>query len=532
MKLNETLLSPRGKIYAALILILALSAFLRIYKLGQIPCGIYCDEAANGYDSFCILKSGADMRGRILPWVINHHNIDFLEPLYVYLSIPFIALFDLSVFSTRLLAALTGILTVLSVFLLSRELFGAKTALAAALFIALSPWHLHFSRVAFRAILSPFFITTGLFFFFRSFHKPASITVSALAFGLALNSYTAAKISVPLMLLALFIIYRKELISAMKNNRSFSRCAGFSLFILFFLASAAYTPLFLYKSPRHAELSVFLTAGRPLFVFLKNFFKHLSPDFLFISGDANLRHGISGFGQYLHIMALFIPAGILFAFRNEKKKLLLLVSFFLIGILPAAFTNEGTPHALRSIISMPFLGILSSYGAFKLYETLRKKKSGGKIIAVLLILFFILNSALFIKTYFYSYPAESRDWFQNPAIEAFNYARTARGHHKYIVLSDRLVHPYILPLFFEKINPAEPSRENRIKYVISAENIDGTYNALKKDSLFIVAGEELAGSRALYCLLNRNNELSVKVIGDISSKRMRASRSDFIEKKH
>ncbi|MDO9513470.1 MAG: glycosyltransferase family 39 protein [Elusimicrobiota bacterium] len=518
MKLSEKILSPRGKLYAALILILALSAFLRIYKLGQIPCGIYCDEAANGYDSFCILKSGADMHGRILPWVINHHNIDFLEPLYVYLSIPFIALFDLSVFSTRLLAALTGILTVLSVFLLSRELFGAKTALVAALFIALSPWHLHFSRVAFRAILSPFFITTGLFFFFRSFRKPSSLAVSALAFGLALNSYTAAKISVPLMLLVLFLIYRKELISAMKNNSNFSRCAGVSLFILFFLAATAYIPLLIYKNPRYKELSVFFTAEQPLFIFLKNFFKHLSPGFLFISGDANLRHGISGFGQQLHIMTLFIPAGILFAFRNKKKKLILLILFFLIGILPAAVTNKGIPHALRAITSFPFLEILASYGAFKLYETLSKKKSGGKIIAVLLSLFFILNSALFIKTYFYSYPAESRDWFQNPAIEAFNYARTARGHHKYIVLSDGLVHPYILPLFFEKINPAEPLKENKIKYIISVNDIDGTYNALKKESLFIVAGDELSDVRARYCLLNRNNELSVKVIGDISSK--------------
>ncbi len=517
MKLYEKILSPRGKLYAALGLIIALSAFLRIYQLGHIPCGIYCDEAANGYDSFCILKSAADMHGRILPLVINHHNVDFLEPLYVYLSIPLIALFDLSVFSTRLLAALTGILTIFSVFLLSKELFGEKPALVAALFIALSPWNMHFSRVAFRAILSPFFITTGLFFFFRSFRRPASLIASAAAFGLTLNSYTAAKISVPLMLIVLLFLYRKELISAAENNKSFSRCAAGSAVILLFLAATAYISLLIYKNPRHKELSVFLTDGQPLLIFLKNFFRHISPDFLFISGDANLRHGIPGFGQYLHIMALFIPAGIFFAFRDEKKKLILLVSFFLLGILPAAVTNEGNPSALRSITGMPFLEILSAYGAFKLYECLTKKKLRGKIIGALLSFLFVLDSAWLVKTYFSRYPSESRDWFQNPAIEAFSYARTVQGNHKHMVFSDRLIHPYILPLFFEKINPAKPSSKNKIKYIISAEDIDGTYRALKKESLFIVAADELFNTRVLYYALNRYNQPAVKVVGDMPS---------------
>ncbi|PIV19413.1 MAG: hypothetical protein COS41_00930 [Elusimicrobia bacterium CG03_land_8_20_14_0_80_50_18] len=504
---------PEVKLYAALILILALGAFLRLYQLGRIPDGIYCDEAANGYDSYCLLKTGADMHGRVLPLVINHHNIDFLEPLYVYLSIPLIALFDLSVFSTRLLAALTGILTIFSVFLLAKELFGVKTALIAALFIAAAPWHVHFSRTAFRAILSPLFITTGLFFFFRAFRKASSLTASAAAFGLSLNSYTAAKISVPLMLLFLLLIYRREFAVLLRDKKN-ARYMALSALILFFLAAAAYIPFFLYKNPRHAGLSVFSTAGQPFFVFLKNFFKHFSPDFLFISGDANLRHGISGFGQYLHIMALFIPAGILFSFRNTKKKLLLIVLFFLTGILPAAVTNEGTPHALRAIISMPFLGILASYGAVKLYDLLAKKKSRGKIIIALLSVFYILNAAWFIADYFRRYPSESGDWFQAPAIEAFNYARSVQENYKYMVFSGKLVQPYILPLFFEKINPEPGANENKIKYIISAGDLDGTYEALKKEGIFIVPADELPDSRTLYCVLNRAHEFFIKVAAD------------------
>ena len=237
--------------YAILVfIILSLAAFLRIYKLGSIPYGIYCDEAANGYDSFCILKTGADMNGRTLPFIIKHHDIDFIESLYVYLSVPFIALFNLSIFSTRFLAAFIGTLTVLSVFFLTRELFGKNTALIAALLIALSPWHLHFSRIAFRAILAPFFITTGLYFFFRGLRKPVFLVSSAVFFGLALNSYTAAKISVPLMLAVLFILYRRKIAFQLAHNKTFARCAVFSTFILFFSRVGILFPAFdLQKSP-------------------------------------------------------------------------------------------------------------------------------------------------------------------------------------------------------------------------------------------------------------------------------------------
>ena len=503
--------------YAILVfIILSLAAFLRIYKLGSIPYGIYCDEAANGYDSFCILKTGADMHGRTLPFIIKHHDIDFIESLYVYLSVPFIALFNLSIFSTRFLAAFIGTLTVLSVFFLTRELFGKNTALIAALLIALSPWHLHFSRIAFRAILAPFFITTGLYFFFRGLRKPVFLVSSAVFFGLALNSYTAAKISVPLMLAVLFILYRRKIAFQLAHNKTFARCAVFSTFILFFLALASYFPLLIYKNPHIGGISIFSTEENPLFFFIRNFGKHLSPGFLFISGDTNLRHSIPGFGQYLHITAIFLASGIIYAFKFRKKNLILLVSFFLAGLVPSALTNDFVPHALRAITSVPFLEILASYGAVRLYGFLLNKKFIYKTFAAALISFlFLFDAAYFVHDYFLRYPLASRDFFQGPSMDALNYAKTLSSNYEYIVLSDKLVYPYILPLFFDKINPNPRLRKNKIKYIISMKNVDDTYRVFKGKALFIVKADELPGEEPIYCILNRNNRFVLKVLGTV-----------------
>ena len=50
-----------------LILILALAAFLRFYKIGQVPPSLNWDEVAIGYNAYSILKTGKDEWGVPFP---------------------------------------------------------------------------------------------------------------------------------------------------------------------------------------------------------------------------------------------------------------------------------------------------------------------------------------------------------------------------------------------------------------------------------------------------------------------------------
>ncbi|MCB0198133.1 MAG: phospholipid carrier-dependent glycosyltransferase, partial [Anaerolineae bacterium] len=72
----------------------------------------------------------------------------------------------------RLPAAAVGILTVAAVYPLMRSITGSRAiALLTMLGLALSDWHLHFSRLGFRAILFPLFATLALYFFHQAFRR-------------------------------------------------------------------------------------------------------------------------------------------------------------------------------------------------------------------------------------------------------------------------------------------------------------------------------------------------------------------------
>ena len=94
-----------------LAIILLVAATLRFYKLGAVPTSLNADEAAIGYNAFSILKTGKDEYGKKFPLLFQSFD-DFKMPVYIYLSVPGIAVFGLNDFSVRLPSALLGILTV------------------------------------------------------------------------------------------------------------------------------------------------------------------------------------------------------------------------------------------------------------------------------------------------------------------------------------------------------------------------------------------------------------------------------------
>jgi len=121
-----------------LIIILAIATILRLVFLGTIPNGFFCDEASNGYDSYSILHTMRDQYGEFLPMFARALN-DYRPSLYIFLTVPFIKIFGLNEFATRLPAAIIGIATVLVVFYLVKEVFNQRVALIAALLLSISP---------------------------------------------------------------------------------------------------------------------------------------------------------------------------------------------------------------------------------------------------------------------------------------------------------------------------------------------------------------------------------------------------------
>ena len=129
--------------------IIILGAVFRFWQLGDLPQGLNNDEVSYGYNAYSILRTGRDEWGKFLPVDSLYAFGDYKLPVYVYLSIPFLALFDLHAFSARLPSALGGIVAIVLVFFLVRALTKKEHfALWSAFFLAISPFHIFISRKA------------------------------------------------------------------------------------------------------------------------------------------------------------------------------------------------------------------------------------------------------------------------------------------------------------------------------------------------------------------------------------------------
>ncbi len=125
--------------YALLVLlvIVGIGAFLRFYRLGENPYGLWFDEARDGIET---LKIMADQRFK----PVYAFFVD--EPaMKLYATIPFFWLLGETQLALRLPTAIAAVLGIGAMYLLGRALFGNLVGLISAALIATMAWHLTFS---------------------------------------------------------------------------------------------------------------------------------------------------------------------------------------------------------------------------------------------------------------------------------------------------------------------------------------------------------------------------------------------------
>jgi hypothetical protein len=266
-------------------------------------------------------------------------------------------------------------------------------ALLTALGLALSDWHLHFSRLGFRGILLPLFSTLAFYFFWRSltssqrsvassqksegrgqnlrftFHISGNspfkmLTVASLFTALAIYSYLGARLLplVPLLywVLQWFLEKLRQHLARLdkfqgKSNPLFNPLLLTSYFLLLLLFLS---PLMLYFAfnpadfvARSTAVSIFNptlpgTAWRTLIVTLGTF--------LGLQGDPNPLVNLPGQPALPIFLTLFFCLGLLTGLYHAfvsagSSPHLFLLCWWLVMLLPAILAPEGAPHHLRLI---------------------------------------------------------------------------------------------------------------------------------------------------------------------------------------
>lgn len=410
------------KEFFILLFVIIVAAFLRFSELTQFPPGLYPDEAMNGSNA---LEANATGHYKVFYPENNGREGLFINIQAIFLKSflafsPFPAPWMLHVPSV-----LFGIFTVLGIYFLTKELPGITNKyipLLAAFFTATSFWHINFSRIGFRAIMAPFFLVWGIFLLLlalkkqeKNYFKNSPLTtagvkskiknlllplIAGIVYGLGMHSYIAYRATPLLILIILltgFFLYEKKIV--------------FRVGSFFILGSIIATlPLIFYfiQNPqdflgRTTQVSIF-SAGSPLQNLFLNSVKTMG--MFFVYGDSNWRHNLSGNPEIFFPVAMCFGLALLLGFIAFIKKYthkrityILLFSWFAVGAAPVVVSNEGIPHALRSILLIPPAYILAALGAEAFYKFLKRKNIRRDVI--LAVSFLFLTTTLFNAYYTY-----------------------------------------------------------------------------------------------------------------------------------
>lgn len=415
-----------------LILIILLGGFLRFFKLSDYPVQLNHDEVSQIYDTASIVKTGKDIYGNFLPLAFPSTG-EFKVGHYIYIStIPYL-LFGDKEFTIRIPAAFFGTLTPLAVFLFINALSrNWNLALLSSTLLAITPSEIFYSRKTFEGEIGLCLIFLGLFCLVNTLNKLKSKNwgFGAAAFlASAMYAYTSYTILVPLIVLMIVIIFKKQI----------------KLFFVVWLVLIIPLIFMTLTSPnlRFRAASVFITQdanlGRQLefsqgstktyidYIFTR-FLNQFNPSYVFAKGLDLTNQDLIGMGPLHAVQLPLVLMGIIYIIRmrnfsNEKK---ILFGIVILSMIPSAFTFEQfSPH--RSMLSFATLSIISAFGLYWLNRL-------SKWIFILTVGFLILNFFYFIQMYTVNFPYEKSQHMHYPYKQVAQFVHSQRPYFKKIII--------------------------------------------------------------------------------------------------
>ncbi len=321
-------------------MILLLAGVLRAWKITENPPELFPDEIVNFVSAKSVVENGHDMQGKLLPYFSD--RLEPKPPIYGYTAYMSSKIFGEGIAGIRAPAVFFGLASILLVFLLAKELFGdTAAALFAAFFMAIIPWHIHYSRVAWDpASFLPFFLLSVYLFYYGINRDRKSAVVSSFGlFALTFYTYHVAPFYSSSFLAFLVVI----------NGRYFLRerrvlIKGIAVFLILLMPYVWTLLAEPHMYDKASRISTFAggintyTLNR----FFTNYISHYSPDFLFRYGDPNLRHG-AGTGVIYWVMLPFLAAGIVYSAMDGQAEKRILFH----PLLDSRVPSRGLAHERR-----------------------------------------------------------------------------------------------------------------------------------------------------------------------------------------
>lgn len=464
---------------ALLLLTIFLIAFaLRFLGIDKVPVSLSQDELDVGYQAYSLSQTGKDYFGNGYPLHIQSVH-EWRTPVAVYLTVPTVALFGTTPLGIRLTSMVLGSISVLFMFLLVRQLGkfhklpfeSDKLGLISAFLLAISPWHIQYSRLGFDMATLVFLLIFGLYLFFRGLDgRPKLVALSLFVILLMPWTYSTAKVYTPLLVVTLIALYFRRIVKLPRKVKTYSILIGMVMVLpllqislkgvgteriekisIFLSQQELENKLgdsLLLIDPKHR--SVFSRIFYNKFTFygdriIENYSQALSPDFLFVKGDPNLRHSIDGMGMFYLVDVVPLVLGA-FVVSNKKinNRLKILTLFMIVGgIFPSSLTIDGGTHASRLVLIVFPLIFLITIGVLTLARRLK-----------ILYIFGLLACFISYQHNFWLVnPAKSEMWWDTGWEDAVRKVNEIERNYDKVVIDVSDVYESVMFASYSKLDP-------------------------------------------------------------------------------
>ena len=417
----------------AVLLVLAVAVIvLRLYRLTEIPPGIFYDEGAHGVNALRVLRGEHA--------VFYPELSDGLEALIAYVVALATSVWGRSVLAIRLPTALASAGVVLATFWLGRSLFGEDESgrptpwrgllvggTGAAL-LAFSLGYTVIGRTVFRGNLLPLLLCLSLAFLWEGWKPRAGrsgtwwqIVLAGVCLGLVPYTYIASRF-VPVLFFLLGLSYLLPYHSD-TWQRVRAKLPQIGLFLGVTALVAAPILLYFALHPDHFflrsrhlwVLDQDRSLGEPLRAVLNNVWVHLQV--FGFRGDPHWRHNFGSQPLLNPVEALFFWFGVgmaLWGWQRPGNRLLLL--WLGVMLLPAMLARDDlVPHFLRMIGAAPAIFLLIGVGVWEAWRLLRERSLALRRQAIsvgagtLICSIVLVQGVLTYRTYFH-------DWAEIPEL--------------------------------------------------------------------------------------------------------------------
>ena len=409
--------------YFPVVFIVLLAAVLRFLWIDKIPNAIGGDELTYIINAKFVWLTGSDISGTWNPvtaFIFKYpaYTVPQAELPYILLA-PLVGPFSFSLFAARFGYVIFSILTVLLIYLITKELFGREVGFISGLVASFNPWLIYIGRTNYEASPMVFFFLTAIFILLKAKNNQILWSIPVLFLGF--YSYIGTKLSfIPFVLVVCIFSY---FLNKRKFLKQYAIVFLSSFFLVLFFISSLHAgqsrigEIFLPNDPqltKQVDEIRRVSIQTPLTNIFENkytiysrtlitkLFKSLSADYLFVSGDNFF--SIIRNGMFYVIDAFFIILGLAKIYEKKKSIFWFLLGLILISTIPQLFHTASIDNFVFHLSLMfPFFIIIIAVGIWEILNLFRNKRYfyASSVILILLYGFVIFN---FLNIYFFQWP--------------------------------------------------------------------------------------------------------------------------------